>query len=219
MNEKNEKKAALKGTGKALVAVIVAAVAVFAVLVTIRCRNLENELKTAQEAAASASQMHGDAALEEKLDDIYLAEDAEKEDREALARLVTDFISACYRAPASAEYAQAPYLAQYMTDQGVRDYLIAVNPAKWGKADTTIAADVRAAYDEAAEWRDMGVSLSGKKIYTELTRDGADVLLYCDLRPDGAQYNTMSFLLEAKCVKDGDGTWKINELDAFQQVV
>lgn len=213
-----EKKEVLKAGRKAGIWLLVAAVAVLACLMTVRCMELEKELKTAQEATENAEKTHGDEALEDKLDEIYMAEDTEKEDRKALANLMRNFVQACYRAPSS-DYAQAPYLTDFMTDQGIRDYLKTVNPAVWGDVDIKIAEDVRAAYDPAAQWRESRVTISGTKIYTELTEDGgAHVLWYADIKPDGAQYNTMSFILEAVCVKEGD-TWRINSLDTMQQII
>ena len=189
------------GIGVCLAAMVLAAV--FA----INNNRLKKELQKAQEAltAAAAVEMNNQAG------------DAEEEDRKALETLIRTFVDACYRAPSS-DYGQAPYLTDYLTDRGVRDYLKAVNPAVWGDADISIAEDVRAAYDSSAKTRDRAVQISGIKLYTEITERGANVLYYCDIKPDGAEYSTASFILEAECIKVGD-RWLIDSMDTMQQIV
>ena len=189
------------GIGVSLAAMVLAAV--FA----INNSRLKKELQRAQEAltAATSVELNNQAG------------DAGEEDRKALETLIKAFVNACYCAPPS-DYGQAPYLTDYLTDRGVRDYLKAVNPAVWGDADISIANEVRAAYDSSAKMRDRSVQISGIKIYTEITESGASVLYYCDIKPDGAEYSTASFILEAECIKIGD-KWRIDSLDTMQQIV
>lgn len=180
--------------------------------------NYRLEQEVAGMEAEMAASPSADEMLSEKIDALYQKEYDEDMAEQKITVLAQEFLEKSYSAPAS-EYGQVPYVQELLTDQGIKDMLMQINPVRFaGMTDADITA-VRS-YSTREEKSETDMHAVNKDIFIDLSDDirEAEVLVIADCNfTSGSQPAVVEILFTIGCEMTEDG-WKISSVSQFRQL-